>query len=98
MFNEFNKKYFKNSLPKNTCIRFKKLNHLLGRATKFKRETNFAPIIEIDSDIKNMRCVVAMVLLHEMVHIENFGWRGHGYKFHRRMLRLAKDGAFNPWW
>ena len=38
-----------------------------------------------------------MTLLHEMVHVENMKVE-HGPWFHKRMLRLAKDGAFRRCW
>ena len=39
-----------------------------------------------------------MTMLHEMVHVENPKWKGHGWKFEHRMLKLAKARAFAGVW
>ena len=39
-----------------------------------------------------------LTLLHEMVHIEVYPYKGHGKKFQQGMLRLAQVGAFKNLW
>jgi hypothetical protein len=39
-----------------------------------------------------------MVVMHEMKHVEKPTFKGHGWRFDKRMLRLAKQGAFNDLW
>lgn len=42
-----------------------------------------------------------LALLHEMVHLDlwqRFRYEGHGPKFQRGMLRLARAGAFRHLW
>jgi hypothetical protein len=36
-------------------------------------------------------------LLHEMLHVELYDYRGHGKPFKKRLAELAAKGAFNPW-
>src|SRR5271170_2832269 len=47
--------------------------------------------ILINKDYQNSLSISIMTLLHEMVHVEHWEWRGHGWRFNKRMLQLAKD-------
>ena len=55
-------------------------------------------IIEISAPRNPEGNEALMTLLHEMVHVEHPEWRGHGPRFHKRMLQLAKAGAFKSCW
>ena len=92
-----NRKYFKNKLDKNLPIRFAKLpRKVLGRTQVCNH--GIAQCIEISDDLRKFTAHTITTLLHEMCHVENPQWKGHGWKFDRRMLRLAKDGAFYGLW
>jgi hypothetical protein len=54
--------------------------------------------IRINKKYRDSMAIVVPTLIHEMVHVENWKLRGHGKKFDRRMLELAKAGAFNGLW
>jgi SprT-like family protein len=55
-------------------------------------------VIAKESSINETR----MTLIHEMAHVSVEGkWNrsmGHGKYWQREMKRLAKSGAFDPWW
>jgi len=90
-----NRLYFRNRLPNDLPVRFAKLRGL-GRT---KVQSDKVPLwIEIGEDLRRIPCITVMTVLHEMVHVENPAWKGHGWKFERRMLKLAKDGAFAGLW
>ena len=92
-----NAKYFKNKLPKDIPIRFAKLPHgCLGKT--YVCNHGIPQCIEINNTLRSFESHTIMTMLHEMVHVENPQWKGHGYKFDRRMLRLAKDRAFAGLW
>ena len=110
MFQKFNRKYFHSCLPKRFAVRFSDLERNAFGVTRFrtiyvknkgrkgyKRNTAIGPI-EIDNRFKRSRPIVAMTLLHEMVHAAYPDISGHGPRFQRKMLQLAKAGAFNAWW
>jgi hypothetical protein len=96
IYKYYNKKYFGNKLPKDIKIRFKDISDL-GR-TLFDTDTKEPKIVEIDSEYRTCAAVGRLTLLHEMVHVENIKKRGHGKWFDKRMLQLAKQGAFNGLW
>ena len=78
-----NYKHFRNRLPKDIPIRFANLPRtVLGRTCICNHGIPQA----------------IMTMLHEMVHVENPKWKGHGWKFEHRMLKLAKARAFAGLW
>ena len=91
-----NRKYFKNKLDKNLPIRFAKLPRKVLGSTQVYHGIVLS--IEISDDLRKFTAHTITTLLHEMCHVENPQWKGHGYKFDRRMLKLAKDGALNGLW
>jgi len=92
-----NHKYFKNKLDKTIPIRFAKLPcKVLGRTQVCNQ--GIAQCIEISESLRKFEAHTIMTILHEMCHVESPQWKGHGYKFDRRMLQLAKMGAFNGLW
>lgn len=54
--------------------------------------------VRINKKYQDSVVIAVQTLLHEMIHVENWKWHGHGKKFDRRMLKLAKAGAFNGLW
>lgn len=108
LFQKFNKLYFKKKFPKSFVVRFSKLDKVimgvcgnkivyLKAANGYRKERVIGPIL-INKKLRNARSIVAMTLLHEMVHAANPELKGHGPKFNKQMLKLAKAGAFNAWW
>jgi SprT-like family len=96
MYHHFNKKWFGNRLPKDMVVAFEKM-YPLG-CTHCRRGR---PLwIDINFKMRHSRSNSAMTLLHEMVHVEmpRIGGGGHGPKFHKRMMKLARQGAFRKWW
>jgi hypothetical protein len=60
----------------------------------------YIPRIWISEEIRFSPRLCIQTLLHEMVHAEDMT-RGCGpnwNRFNKRMLKLAKQGAFNGWW
>jgi hypothetical protein len=94
----FNRKYFSNKLPKELPIKFSKRLIRQGKLGNTATLCDFPLWIEISPLIRFSGVLVRMTLLHEMCHVENPHPTGHGKWFNKRMLRLAKDGAFNGYW
>lgn len=94
----YNKRYFGNRLPKDMPVKFCKLRkHTYGR-TAVAIQTHRPQFIEINNDLRTALLTAQFTLLHEMVHVENPKPTGHGKWFNKRMLRLARAGAFNGKW
>jgi hypothetical protein len=92
-----NKKYFGDKLPKGLPMRFAKLKpgglgvtHILGNRVAYG--------IEISVELRTNQSFTIMTVLHEMLHVEKPSYKGHGHRFDKRMLRLAKAGAFDGLW
>jgi hypothetical protein len=91
---EFNRKYFQNKLPKDMAVRFMDGPECGYLSVKFDR-----PLwIMLNKKLAWHHMLVDMCLLHEMVHVEQAKFGGHGPRFHKRMLQLAKQGAFKNCW
>lgn len=105
MYRDFNRKWFRNRLPKNIEVRFvdlpqpKALSHINFGLTHFEA---YKPVyIYIWSGLQRNHGETAMTLLHEMVHVSlPYTCNSHGpySRFEKEMVRLAKAGAFNPYW
>jgi hypothetical protein len=54
--------------------------------------------VEISKRIQTSQCITIMTVLHEMLHVEKPAHKGHDWRFDKRMLRLAKAGAFDGLW
>jgi len=58
--------------------------------------------IRIIPELKEMKCVAFMSLLHAMCHLKALYagevYLNHGWKWQREMKRLANIGAFNNIW
>jgi hypothetical protein len=54
--------------------------------------------ILVTDKLRRFQAITMQVVLHEMLHVENPSCMGHGWQFDRRMLRLAKAGAFDGLW
>jgi predicted metal-dependent hydrolase len=54
--------------------------------------------IRISERLRTLQATTIMVVMHEMLHVEKASHEGHGWRFDKRMLRLAKAGAFNGLW
>lgn len=98
-YNAANRLWFGNSLPRKTVCIYGPLGHM-GEAEWCPGSP---PIIRISPRVRLVGWdSVAMTLLHEMCHLDvirRFGARyGHGKIFQARMLRLARDGAFEKHW
>lgn len=91
-----NRLYFHNKLPKDFPVRFGWLKETgLVRV----RHSDQVPVdITINEKLRTFQAITIMVVLHEMLHIEKPHHKGHGWRFDRRMLRLAKAGAFSGLW
>lgn len=97
MYRIYNKKYFGNKLPKDMPVYFQKLDHSMG-ITTVHGQTNRPLTLHIDPKLDLLPRVVYMTLLHEMCHVESPQRHDHGAWFEKRMLRLAKAGAFQGLW
>jgi hypothetical protein len=90
-YRKFNKKYFKNSLPKDIDLRFGHTPGLLGY--------QLGEEIVLSKDKAYRReSIWKGTLLHEMCHLKVTERADHGPKFQTEMLRLAKLGAFKDIW
>jgi hypothetical protein len=90
-----NAKYFNNALPEGIPMRFAKI-----RGTGVTRLLNdrIPILIEINEDLRRCQAITIMTVMHEMLHVEKPSYKGHDWRFDRRMLCLAKQGAFDGCW
>jgi hypothetical protein len=88
----YNRLYFRNSLPRNTIVKFGRLSDCIAEVTWAE-----PPIIVIHKRFRPWKKLVLFSLLHEMAHLgsEDFG---HGQAWQREMMRLARAGAFATLW
>ena len=91
-----NAEYFRNALPKDIPMRFAKMRHV--GTTWVDSKTNTPVEIWITEKLRTFQAMTIEVVLHEMLHVEKPLCKGHGWRFDRRMLRLAKQGAFSGLW
>jgi len=94
MYREFNRDWFGNTLPKDIVVEYAHLKDAHGITEYYGHRPLF---IQIDWPLRGTRSHSALTLLHEMVHVR-YPKAHHGPIFHKEMLRLAKAGAFRPWW
>lgn len=99
-YKTFNRAYFSNRLPKDMPVFFQKRLIRQGKLgkTAVHLQTNRPLWIEISPQIRFSGKIVRLTLLHEMVHVENPKPAGHGVWFEKRMMALAKAGAFRGYW
>lgn len=110
MFLDYNGRYFRNSLPKETVIVYGNLSkygwlgshHVTSSILDFRKSKHK---IVIDTKLKFSSNLVRATLLHEMVHEKLYKKYGHdiprgthGPLFQKEMKKLAKIGAFNRLW
>jgi hypothetical protein len=97
---ELNKKYFRNRLPKDMVVRFVTMNSIDGQEDDAHTRVywNRPAYIVINKRNTWSATQTDMALIHEMVHVENPKPNGHGSWFQKRMLKLAKAGAFKGRW
>ena len=102
LYNHFNKKWFSSRLPSNTLVEF-------GSTPKANGITWYIPLPAMRAAIilppilkRTGWNLVAMALLHEMVHLDvmrRFSTQhNHGGKFKEGMRALAAAGAFDRYW
>ena len=90
----YNKKYFSNKLPHDMVVRFEKV-WPLGVTSCYHDRPLF---IHINDRLRFSKVLCDMTLIHEMVHVETPRPNNHGKWFHKRMLELARKGAFKQCW
>jgi hypothetical protein len=100
-YDEFNKKYFSNELPKDMVVRFSRLRD----DDKFQEPCGITmfkwdrPLyILINKKLRWQSMLADFTLIHEMVHVAHPEINGHGPRFQKQMMRLAKAGAFKTLW
>lgn len=93
---EINRKFFSNKLPKDMVVVFASMERsTLGSCSiRYGRPL----YIELNRRLAWNHMLVEITLLHECVHVENPQYAGHGPWFQKRMLQLAKLGAFKHVW
>ena len=91
-----NAKYFAGRLPKDMPVLFSRLKGRTGLTYVYKDTTPLS--ILVNEDLRTYQAITILTVIHEMVHVEHPQWKGHGWQFDRRMLRLAKDRAFCGLW
>ena len=89
-----NSQYFDNKLP-SINLYFTKLRSISG-VTRLLGD--IPAYIEISESLRTFQAITIQTVIHECVHVEHPAWKGHGWQFDRRMLRLAKAGAFDGCW
>jgi len=95
-YDEYNKLYFGNQLPKIPVKWSRK--HTEGCGGVFHHEPM---AIYLNPGLKGWNRLWCIVLLHEMVHVEQRNdahIKDHGRKFQNRMKRLVTQGALQALW
>jgi hypothetical protein len=90
-----NRLYFHNALPKDLPVRFAKLR---GLGVTRVLNGSIPVVMEISGDLRRTSSLTILTVLHEMLHVEKPQHKGHDWRFDKRMLRLAKAGAFDGLW
>ena len=90
-----NRLYFHNKLPKDIPLQFARIK---DRGVTLVLNNKVALVIKINEDLRSWQAITIMTVLHEMLHVERPELLGHKWQFDRRMLRLAKLGAFDGNW
>jgi len=106
IYRTYNRKFFDGQLPHDTRIWFVSIDNedartcthgvTLGVEDKETKHLSFEIFINPDTHID--RSQVRLTLLHEMAHIKNYPYMGHGKRFEEEMLRLALRGAMKGLW
>jgi Zn-dependent peptidase ImmA (M78 family) len=91
-FRLYNRKYFRNKLPKDTILGWRRMRSLMGYQQGNK--------IVLSKSYRRTDALWKFTLLHEMVHLKLDGipCADHGPLFQAEMLRLANLGAFKGLW
>jgi len=90
-----NAEYFHNALPKDIPISFHKMRNV---GTTWVDGNGVVLEIWVTEKLRSFQAMTVMTVLHEMQHVQKPAFKGHGWQFDRRMLRLAKQGAFDGLW
>ncbi len=103
LYTHFNRKWFAGALPNNTVVMFAKCQRGMLATTEYIPVEGVPAVISIAPILRRVGWdVTAMTLLHEMVHLDLLlrlgNGHNHGKRFNERMLKLAKDGAFDRYW
>jgi hypothetical protein len=85
-------------LPKDIPIRFYNLSAGIVGRTLVTWDGKKAVEVRISEKLRTLQAFTIMVVMHEMKHVEKPSHEGHGWRFDKRMLSLAKAGAFNGLW
>jgi hypothetical protein len=86
-FRAFNSRFFAGRVPAEVLCRFRSIHHAGDDACTWFLNNGDIWIL-VDTQLRSHTRVVAMALLHEMIHA--LGIRGHGEKFDKEMRRLLK--------
>jgi hypothetical protein len=92
-----NKRYFGNKLPVHFHLQFGKIKGA-GVTHVLNGDTPIA--IEINETLRTFQAITILTVLHEMLHVEKpkDDHKKNDWRFDRRMLRLAQQGAFDGLW
>ena len=90
-----NAEYFHNRLPKDIPMRFAKMRNV---GTTWVDDNGVVVEIWVTEKLRTSQAITMQVVLHEMLHVEKPLFMGHGWRFDKRMLKLAKAGAFAGLW
>lgn len=88
-----NKLCFRNKLPV-VPVRFGNIRHL--GSTRVLEGVPYSIIISKRLQFSSKLTV--MTLIHEMCHVEFPERRGHGWRFDKRMRKIAAQGGFDGLW
>ena len=98
IYKKANKLYWHNKLPKDLPVYFEKMKRSCYGVTKVFHQAQKPHSIRINKEIRGQRALCILTVLHEMCHVEFPRRKGHQGWHDRRMLKLAKSGAFNGLW
>ena len=94
-FTTYNARHFGNELPSGTQLRF---HHEPGYWGWVVGDCEESCTVRMNHECTPDSRVGRIYLLHEMVHLEQWPYGGHGPRFQARMQELAAAGAFRGLW
>lgn len=101
-YNHYNKRYFNGRLPDGVTVGWSDSLWRTGVLGQVDGYSDGSFEIRIARELARFPVVSELVLLHETTHValyERGHYRGgHGNKFQREMLRLARAGALRFLW
>lgn len=98
MYEYYNRTYFYDSLPKRVEFKISRANGGHGECSHLVDSNGAHLYYQIEFNKHTWQCgrrIVAIILLHEMLHLATGMGEGHNEKFQINKARILRMGAYN---